>query len=197
MENLKAEIRNKHGRSVSRKERSSGKIPGVLYSKNVGNIMFDVDEAELNNRISITGEHGFLNIALNGENYKGLIKEIQREPVNHKLIHIDLEDLNGSGKIVSEIPVIFEGEDAIKSKGCVTQKFKNSIKVKCTGDNLPNNVVFDISNMTSGDSLRVCDFEFSKEIAVVDELDTILLSVSDSGKNYGDVELEDNDSIND
>lgn len=197
MENLNIESRNKHGRSVSRRERRSGKIPGVLYSKNVGNIMFDVDEAELNNRINITGQYGFLNVALNGENHKALIKEIQREPVTHKLTHIDLEDLNGSDKIVSDIPVIFEGENAIKSKGCVTQKFKNSIKVRCAGDNLPCNVTYDISSMTSGDNLRVCDFEFSKEITVVDDLNTVLLSVSDSGKNYGDVELEDNDSIDD
>lgn len=197
MENLNVENRNKHGRSVSRRERRTGKIPGVLYSKNVGNIMFDVDEAELNNRINITGQYGFLNITLNGENHKALIKEIQREPVTHKLTHIDLEDLNGNNKIVSDIPVIFEGENAIKSKGCVTQKFKNSIKVRCTGDNLPCNVTYDVSSMTSGDNLRVCNFEFSKEITVVDDLDTILLSVSDSGKNYGDVELEDNDSIDD
>lgn len=197
MEDIKVEIRNKHGRSASRRERKSGKIPGVLYSKNVGNIIFDVNESELNNKISTIGEHGFLNVALNGENHKALIKEVQREPVNHKLIHIDLEDLNGSGKIVSEIPVIFEGEGAIKSKGCVTQKFKNSIKVRCTGDNLPNSVVFDVSNMISGESLRVSDFEFSKEITVIDELDTILLSVSNSGRNYGDVELEDNASIDD
>lgn len=197
MENLKAEVRNKHGRSISRRERKSGKIPGVLYSKNVGNIMFDIDEVELNNRINITGQYGFLNIDLNGENHKAVIKEIQREPVTHKLVHVDLEDLNGNSKIVTEIPVIFEGESAIKSKGCVTQKFKNSIKVKCAGDNLPCNVTFDISNMTSGDNLRVCDFEFSREITVMDGLDTVLLSVSNAGKNYGDVELEDNDSIDD
>ena len=35
------------------------------------------------------------------EEHKGLIKEVQRDPVTNKIIHLDLEELKGKNKIVS------------------------------------------------------------------------------------------------
>ena len=52
--------------------------------------MFEVSELELNREVSNIGEHGVLNFSLDNEEKKALIKEVQRDPVTHKIIHIDL-----------------------------------------------------------------------------------------------------------
>lgn len=190
MENIKAEIRNNHGSCSGKRERKHGKVPGIVYGKNEPNIMIDIDAKELSKRISQNGQYGFLNVNINGQNHKTLIKEIQREPVSNKLMHIDLEDINDNSKIVSEIPVVFDGTDIIKAKGYIAQKFKNSIKVKCQGANLPENISIDISPMNAGENLRVCDIEFAKEITIVDDLEAVLVNITDSWNGAAEEKIE-------
>lgn len=181
MENLEAKVRDISGNFNGRKERRQGKIPGILYGKNVQNVPFDVDAYELNRTINRRGQYGFININLNGKEHRALIKEIQRDPVTHKVMHIDLEEINGNERCVTEIPVLFEGEDILKSRGYITQKFKNSIKVRCNVNNMPTNVSLDVSSMHAGDNIRVSDVEFGSEITIVDETKNMLIAILDPG----------------
>ena len=65
----------------------------ALYmEKHLSNTLFEIGEMELNEIISKHGQHGVINVELDGREHIALIKEVQREPVNHKIIHMDLEE---------------------------------------------------------------------------------------------------------
>ena len=98
MGELKIKERNKvnHG---GRKARAKGLVPGVLYGKNINNFMFEISSLELDREVCNVGEHGILNVEFNGDSKQVLIKEVQREPVNHEIIHIDLEMIAKGGNI--------------------------------------------------------------------------------------------------
>ena len=85
----------------AKKARRNGKVPGVLYGKKMNNLLFEVGELELCHEIAANGEHGVLEFSLDGEGHRGLIKEVQRDPVTNKIIHLDLEELKGKNKIIS------------------------------------------------------------------------------------------------
>ncbi len=122
MEKLFVEKRNCKN---SNKIRREGKVPGIIYGKNLNNLMFEVGEIELNSMISQVGEHGVTDVNYGGADYKVLIKEVQKDPVKKNVIHIDLENVTNSSNLINaEIPILFSGDELIMKKGGVVQKEK-------------------------------------------------------------------------
>ncbi|MPQ44233.1 50S ribosomal protein L25 [Clostridium tarantellae] len=190
MENLKVQSRCKKISHEARKCRKKGMVPGVLYGKNINNLLFEISELELNSAISREGEHGVVNVDFGGENYDTLIKEVQRDPVNRKIIHIDLEKIEANKKITSSVPIHYIGEDLINRNGTILQKDRDSVKVQCEISELPKYINIDVTSVNVGDQIRVSDVEFAKELFVVDDLNTVLASVSYEQKIPEDIDLE-------
>lgn len=194
MEFLKCDIREKNCRHSANKERRSGKVPGILYGKNIKNVLFEMAYMDLNYAINKNGEHGELDININGSSHKTLIKEVQRDPVSHNIIHIDLEELTGDKYFTTDIPVVLHGEGIVKSKGGIIQREKNSIKVQCKGENIPKAVNVDLSNLNVGDTFRISDIEMSKEISIIDDINTVIVSIIKD--NVTEIATETFESIN-
>ena len=93
---------NKTANAVKQKRRE-GKVPGVVYGKKLGSLMFEIGEMELVEGLSRTGEHGALKFDLDGYSGTAIIKEVQKDPVSHKVIHIDLEEVNGNKVLQAKV----------------------------------------------------------------------------------------------
>lgn len=178
METLTCSKRIKNCSHSANKERRNGKIPGVLYGKNVGNILFEIGDIELSQSISRNGEHGEMDIDLNGKAYRTLIKEVQRDPVKHNIIHMDLEELDDDKTILTDVPLNFEGEGYVRSRGGIIQKEKDSVQVRCKGNNIPRSINVDISNFNLGDTFKVCNIEVGNEISIMDDMNSVIVSVT-------------------
>ena len=177
MEKLNANIRLKDSAHSAKKSRVKGLVPGVLYGKELQNTLFEIGDLELEAHISKNGEHGTIDINIEGKDYNTLIKEIQRDPVSRKIIHMDLEGLSNSKKVITEIPIHFSGAKKIVNQGSIVQKEKTSIKVECDSENIPPYFNIDISTLKRGEPFRVCDVEFGSEISVIDDLKSVIVSV--------------------
>lgn len=181
MGELKIKERNKvnHG---GRKARAKGLVPGVLYGKNINNFMFEISSLELDREVCNVGEHGILNVEFNGDSKQVLIKEVQREPVNHEIIHIDLEMIVKGGKIETEVPIQYIGEKLLTKKGAVLQKEKDSVKVSCDSTSLPKSVKLDVSRGINGSVYRLDDIEVASEISILEDLNSVVASISNEKK---------------
>lgn len=181
MGELKIKERNKvnHG---GRKARAKGLVPGVLYGKNINNFMFEISSLELDREVCNVGEHGILNVEFNGDSKQVLIKEVQRESVNHEIIHIDLEMIAKGEKIETEVPIQYIGEKLLTKKGAVLQKEKDSVKVSCDSASLPKSVKLDVSRGINGSVYRLDDIEVASEISILEDLNSVVASISNEKK---------------
>ena len=178
MENLQINQREKKTRHSSRQCRRKGLVPGVLYGKGINNFLFEIGELELNHALSVTGEHGLLNINSQEGSLNTLIKEVQRDPVTRRVLHIDLEKVEGNEEIETVVPINYVGEEYINKLDAVLQKNLDSIKVKCSPSNIPKGVDLNVGRAKPGDQFKIADVEFGNEITVVDDLNSIVASVS-------------------
>lgn len=178
MENLQVNQREKKTRHSSRQCRRKGLVPGVLYGKGINNFLFEIGELELNHALSVTGEHGLLNINSQEGSLNTLIKEVQRDPVTRRVLHIDLEKVEGNEEIETAVPINYVGEEYINKLDAVLQKNIDSIKVKCSPSNIPKGVNLNVGRAKPGDQFKIADVEFGNEITVVDDLNSIVASVS-------------------
>lgn len=190
MNNLCLKERNLGKGHNAKRERKEGYIPGVIYGKKINNLLFEVSDLELAREISSVGDHGMLNFTINGSEEKALIKEVQRDPVSHKIIHIDLEEVSGNEEIQSEVPIQFVGEEWLNNRGAVLQKEKMVVKVNCRADKLPKSVSIDVSQGKLGDLYRFGDLELGCEISIVDDLQGVIASISNERKLVSDLQVE-------
>ncbi|MGU8807430.1 50S ribosomal protein L25 [Clostridium perfringens] len=178
MENLQVNQREKKTRHSSRQCRRKGLVPGVIYGKGINNFLFEIGELELNHALSVTGEHGLLSINSQEGSLNTLIKEVQRDPVTRRVLHIDLEKVEGNEEIETAVPINYVGEEYINKLDAVLQKNLDSIKVKCSPSNIPEGVNLNVGRAKPGDQFKIADVEFGNEITVVDDLNSIVASVS-------------------
>lgn len=128
MENLQVNQREKKTRHSSRQCRRKGLVPGVIYGKGINNFLFEIGELELNHALSVTGEHGLLSINSQEGSLNTLIKEVQRDPVTRRVLHIDLEKVEGNEEIETAVPINYVGEEYINKLDAVLQKNLDSIR---------------------------------------------------------------------
>ena len=178
MENLQVNQREKKTSHSSRQCRRKGLVPGVIYGKGINNFLFEIGELELNHALSVTGEHGLLSINSQEGSLNTLIKEVQRDPVTRRVLHIDLEKVEGNEEIETAVPINYVGEEYINKLDAVLQKNLDSIKVKCSPSNIPKGVNLNVGRAKPGDQFKIADVEFGNEITVVDDLNSIVASVS-------------------
>lgn len=186
MSNLEFNKRSIDIPNSAKKARRNGKVPGVLYGKKINNLLFEVGELELDHEVAVNGEHGVIEFNLDGESHKGLIKEVQRDPVSKKIIHLDLEDLKGKNNITSSVPINYIGEEFLNKKGIVLQKEKDSVKVECSVNAVPKYIDFNVGSGVAGSVYKFADLEVASEISILDDLNSVIASVSYERKTVSD-----------
>jgi large subunit ribosomal protein L25 len=88
MKVLKARIR----KAIGKKAKSllkEGKIPAILYGPGIENLNLEIDEKEIEKILREKNENSPIVLKIDDKEYQVLIKEIQREPIKGKIIHID------------------------------------------------------------------------------------------------------------
>lgn len=174
---LKVKYREKPGRGISRTLRKNGEVPGIVYGKGANNLLIEFSEMELDSILNNYGEHAVVNLEVNGSKVKAMVKEVQREPVNRRLVHVDMKYINDGEVVHADIPVMIKGENYLKSRGGVIQKQLATVSVEAAPDKIPKYLVADVSNLKPGDRLTIADMEISSEIAVMSDIHSVIASV--------------------
>lgn len=178
MEIINVYERQKKCNHSAKKIRKQGKIPGVLYTSLGKNFLFEVGELDFNKEVSDNGEFGVIDISFEGKNQKALIKQIQREPVNHRILHVDLESIDKDKIIQTEVPVKFSNEELINKRGAVIQKQKDKVKVRCSSDNIPKFININLNDRLIGNAIRIADVEFGEYMDFLEDPSTIIASIN-------------------
>lgn len=182
MSTLEFNKRNEEIPNSAKKARKAGKVPGIIYSNKMNNFMFEVGELELGKEFSTHGERGIISYNLGGNSHKALVKEVQKDPVTHKVIHLDLEELDGNEKIISSVPIHYIGEEMLQKKGIVLQKERDTVKVECDAENLPKFINVNINKGAVGSVYRLGDLEVASELTILDDLSSVVASISSERK---------------
>lgn len=177
---LNVRIRQKGSTHSARALRRNKCVPGVIYGKGINNTLFEISELELNKELTLNKEHGILNINIEGSEHKALIKEVQRNPINNDLIHIDLEEVNPNSLIVSEVPILYHGEDLLLKSSSYVQKEKETVRVKCKPNKLPSHFDINLANLKQGDIIRLKDVELGSEVVCAEDVNIIVALVANN-----------------
>ena len=173
---LVANIRKNIGKSANHKLRQAGKIPATLYGQR-GNILLEMAEESTRHILEkMSGMHEMVPITVtdpsNQENWTArvLLREVQKHPYKHKLIHLDFWELPETKQQVVRIPLDVTGESPGVKSGGVLQMVVREIPISCLPADIPSNLVVDVSNLEIGDSIKIQEVELPEKVSLsIDE----------------------------
>src|SRR5438132_10899965 len=88
---LVADIGRKTGKSAARQARREGKVPAIIYGLGGEPEPISVPARELQHVLSGPGGvNTLINLEMNGRRELVLARQVQRHPVRHTLVHVDL-----------------------------------------------------------------------------------------------------------
>ena len=146
---LKVEVREEKGKSVSRRLRYAGRLPAVVYGRKEEPIKLSVNAKEFRDFLSHHGSHGLFSLNVEGgEKTPAIIKALQRHPFKNHVQTIDFLRVSLSEKVTATVPVILTGEAVgVKVDGGVLVHTLHVIEISAFPQNLPESVQVDISEL--------------------------------------------------
>jgi large subunit ribosomal protein L25 len=162
--------------------RRSGRLPAIVYGHAVDAVPVVVDGREFIKAFAKAGRNQLLDLHIGDEPVrKALIREVQRNPRDGDLLHVDFYQVNLLEEIESEVPLEFEGEVEIVAKGEADLIHGlHELHVRCLPTDLPPSIKVDISGLKEvDDEIRVKDLKLPQGVEVLDEPDDLIVKVQE------------------
>lgn len=150
---LRAETRNVVGKNV-RFLRRQGIIPANVFGHGIDSCAVQVDSGLLQQILSRVGRARIISLKVDGAESPRmvLVREVQKNPVSGKLLHVDFYQVKMTEKITAQIPLRLKGESPAEKlhKGTLLQEL-SLVEVECLPADLPSHLEADVSTLVEID----------------------------------------------
>ena len=182
MSNLKAIKRESTSSGSNNKLRSEGLIPAILYGGKDANLNISIQKKEIKNLInSDTFLSKVLELEINGKKEKVIPRDVAFNVVSEEPIHIDFMRIVSGKKIILEIPVKFinHPDSPGLKRGGVLNIVRRKIELKCPAENIPNEIVIDLTGTDIGTSIKISSVKLNENIVpTISDRDFVIATVA-------------------
>ncbi len=167
---LKAERRSSKGKGASRAMRRAGQVPGVIYGRGREPSQLQLDGVALGRLLEkIVPESTIVELTVDGDTVKTLIREVQRHPVRPGIVHIDFYEIRAGEKIRLEVPIHCIGiPDGVRNQGGTLDQVIRNVEILVLPADIPEKVELDVTALTIGKSLHISDLTIPKAEILMD-----------------------------
>ncbi|MBN2502317.1 MAG: 50S ribosomal protein L25 [Anaerolineales bacterium] len=193
---LKASNRKLIGKKV-KLLRQEGKLPAVLYGKEVGSISIALDLRDASKVLRGASSSTLVVVDVDGKEYTTLVRERQRDVLRDYYTHIDFQAVSLTETVRASVAIILEGDSpAIDTYGALVVSGIDSLDVEALPQDLPENITVDVSSLGEiGDTLYVKDLVLPKEITVMTDPEELLVVISAPQMEEEEEEVEEGEEL--
>src|SRR6266446_6392757 len=150
---LSASPRQATGKGAARQARFRGRVPAVIYGHGRDTQPLELEAKALEKALQgVEPASTIIELAVDGETLKTLIREIQRHPIRPDIIHVDFYEIHATEKVKLRVPVHLVG-----NPGGVLDQVTREVEIEVLPENIPDRVELDVNALKIGDSLHVRD----------------------------------------
>ncbi|MET0619881.1 MAG: 50S ribosomal protein L25 [Thermoanaerobaculia bacterium] len=179
---LPVEKRSTIGKNEARRSRAGGRIPAVVYGAGKPNVPISVDRKALSDIFREgAGENAIFLLKLAGSDQSrhAMIREMQRDPVSRKPLHIDFVRVLMDVKITVKVPIEIVGvARGVKTDQGILDVVTREIEIECLPTNIPAHLAVDVTELGIGDAIRVSELPVIEGVQIVDNPEKVVLHVA-------------------
>lgn len=166
---IEAQSRDQMGKSHARRMRNNNVVPAVVYGGEKGpqaiSIQHNIIERALQNEAVFSH---ILDLKINDNAEKVVIKDVQRHPYKPKIAHVDFFRVSATEKLTMMVPLHFLGEEecpGVKEGGVVSHLI-TELEIKCLPQDLPEYIELDISNLALDEAIHISEIKLPQAVSL-------------------------------
>jgi len=178
---LNVEVRERTGSGGARALRREGLVPGVLYGGDKGPVPIAVRSNEFRKALYTGKLLGHLVTLKHGEETQPVIaKAVDMHPVTDEPWHFDLYRVDAHQTIKIAVPVHFQNQDVSPGlkRGGSLNIVLHEVTLSVPADEIPEELLFDVSALDIGDTIRVADLKLPASAQAAHEADTVVATIA-------------------
>ena len=153
------------GKKATKELRKEGLVPCNLYGEKKGEkglpeaLSFAIPAAQLR-KVVYTPHVYVVNLTIDGEAHKAVIKELQFHPTTDALMHVDFFEVNETKPITIGIPVKLSGHaQGVRDGGRLSQAVRQ-LNVTAPYKQIPEILDIDVTELKLGKAIKVAELNF-------------------------------------
>src|SRR5262245_57578758 len=175
---LTADVRQDTGKGAARRLRATGHVPGILYGHGMEPVKLSISGQDLLHLFhSSGGSSTLVDLKVDGKTHLAIPREIQRDHIHGRFVHIDFLAVRRDEKITLAVEVREVGEAPGIRAGGVIEHHLREIEIECLPKDVPEMIPADITSLEIGDMLRVGDIPAPAGVVFLTSLDVPVISV--------------------
>jgi len=163
--------RELQGSGASRRLRTSGQTPGIIYGGTEAPVTIALDHNALYHALKKEAFHSsILDLEIDGKAEKVLLRDFQMHAFKQLVLHADFQRVDANKKIHVKVALHFANADvspAVKLHGATISHVANELDIECLPADLPEFITVDLTNVDVGHSIHVADLALPKGVTAV------------------------------
>lgn len=160
--------------------RTQGIVPIVVYGPRIEPVNLQVPYRPLEVALMKAGGTSLIDIAVDGKTHTVLAREVQRDVLRGKILHVDFFAVDMTAKIRIDVFIRLTGESPVVESniGILIQGTTN-LTIETLPTNLLQQIDVDISGLTAvGDAIHARDLNLGEDIAIVNDPDELIVRIN-------------------
>ena len=177
---LGGQIREVSTKGTLNKSRSEGLIPAIVYGAKETSTPVWVNEKDFSRVLQTErGINVLIKLKYGSKSKIVLIKEIQRNVITDRPIHIDFHIISLKEKTEVNVPIQTVGEaPGAKTADGVLEHILREVRVSCLPTKIPESILVDISNLNIGEGITVKDLPPIEDVEILSDPESIIVHVT-------------------
>ncbi len=163
--------RTLQGSGASRRLRTAGQTPGIIYGGAEAPVLIQLDGNALYHALKKEAFHGsILDMEIDGKVQPVLLRDFQMHAYKQLVLHADFQRVDANSKLHKKIALHFvnaELSPAVKLHGATVSHVLESLDVSCLATDLPEFITVDLSTIDVGHSIHVNDLALPKGVTAI------------------------------
>ncbi len=183
---ISAERRTAKGKQSVKLLRAAGKIPAVVYGKNIESMIIQLDQKNVFELTHGAHASSLESVVINLDIKDGkekikkstLIKEIQYDHLRGDVLHIDFNEISLTEKVHTHIPIVTTGESVGEKTGGILEHTLRELEVSCLPVDLPEEVKIDISDLDLHQAIHVGDIDLGPNVEILTDKELAVVAIA-------------------
>jgi large subunit ribosomal protein L25 len=163
--------RTLQGSGASRRLRTSGQTPGIIYGGTEAPVMISLDGNALYHALKKEAFHGsILDLEIDGATQAVMLRDFQMHAYKQLVMHADFQRVDAKSKVHTKVTLHFVNADvspAVKLHGAIVSHVLAELEISCLPGDLPEFIEVDLASIDVGHSIHVADLVLPKGVTAI------------------------------
>jgi large subunit ribosomal protein L25 len=167
--------------------RRQGIVPANIYGHGIDSTAINVDAKSLKHLLAHAGKTDLISLKIDDSKnpVRVLVREVQKNPINDELFHVDFYHVKATEEIKVDVPLVFVGEAPVlkKVKNSSLLHLTDSLHIEALPDDLPHSFEVDVSHLEELDqTIHVKDIPLGRGITLLSDPEQMVVKIAEAKK---------------